>query len=35
MEKALLWYPYSRTKGKLPEGNGGLLSAKDWRRRDR
>jgi hypothetical protein len=33
MKKELLWYPYSRKKGKLLEVMGRLLSAKDWRRR--
>jgi acyl-CoA reductase-like NAD-dependent aldehyde dehydrogenase len=33
MKKELLWYPYSRRKGKLLEVTSRLLSAKDWRRR--
>ncbi len=33
MKKELIWYPYSRRKGKLLEVMGRLLSAKDWRRR--
>ena len=33
MKKELLWYPYSRRKGKLLEVMGRLLLAKDWRRR--
>jgi Aldehyde dehydrogenase family len=33
MKKELVWYPYTRKKGKLLEVMGRLMSAKDWRRR--
>ncbi|GAB1816150.1 aldehyde dehydrogenase family protein [Mycobacterium sp. MUNTM1] len=33
IKKELLWYPYSRNKGRLVENMVRVLSAKDWRRR--
>ena len=33
MKKEPIWYPYSRTKGKIVSAAGRFLGARDWRRR--
>ena len=33
MKKDPIWYPYSRTKGKIVAAAGRFLGARDWRRR--
>jgi hypothetical protein len=33
MRKEPIWYPYSRTKGKILSAAGRFFTARDWRRR--